>query len=200
MIQQLISHYGLLAIASLIFLESLGLPLPGETVLLFAAAAAAQHLLPIGAVVTVAALAAIFGGVLGYGIGRRYGLGLLARYGGRVGVTPVRLEQAQEFLKHHGPKTVFFGRFVALLRVLASFLAGAGHMPYAQFLRYNALGSVVWAVLIGGLGFVFGGQLPLLEIWLGRLGWGTVATLVLAGLVAAGWARWQRDGHARAGH
>lgn len=194
MIAYLISHYGLLALGGLIFLESVGLPLPGETVLLLAAAAAAQHVLPIGAVIAVAALAAISGGMLGYGAGRRYGLALLARYGSRLGVTPARLAQAQAFFQRHGPPTIFFGRFVALLRVLAAIMAGAGHMPVGQFLRYNALGGVLWAALIGGLGYAFGQQLPLLERWMGQLGWAAVIALAMAGLVVAGW---QRRGHAR---
>ncbi|MBX0330719.1 DedA family protein [Oscillochloris sp. ZM17-4] len=200
MIQQLISHYGLFAIGGLIFFESLGLPLPGETVLLIGAAAAAQHVLPIGAVIVVAALSAVAGGMFGYGVGRRYGLALIARYGARLGVTAARLESAQAMMQRHGPKAVFLGRFVALLRVMASFLAGAGNMPYGQFLRYNALGAISWAALIGGLGFLFGGQLPLLELWLGRVGWATAGAVALAALIAVGWAGWRRRAGAAHDH
>lgn len=184
MISSLISHYGLLALGGLILLESLGLPLPGETVLLIAAAAAAQHLLPIGTVIAVAALAAIGGGTLGYAAGRRYGFTLLSRYGAWIGITPARIAQAQAFFERHGAPTVFFGRFVTLLRMLAAVLAGASRMPAGKFLRYNALGAMLWATLVGGLGYAFGRQLPLLERWMSRLGWGTMLILTLMTLIA----------------
>lgn len=197
MVTLLINHYGLLALGGLIFFESAGLPLPGETALLLASAAAAQGFLPIGAVIPVAALTAIAGDSLGYWAGSRYGLRLLTRYGHLLRISPAHLSQAQGFMQRHGPPTVFFGRFVAVLRVMAAFLAGAGHMPYRQFLRYNALGGILWATLIGGLGYAFGQQLPQLERWMGQVSWGAVTVLALSGLVATGWIGWQRRGYAR---
>lgn len=178
MLQQLIATYGLPLVGGLIFLESAGLPLPGETTLLLAAAAAGQHLLPLWAVILVASTAAIAGDNLGYWVGQRYGLALLDRYGYWLRIRPAHLTQAQAFMQRHGPKTVFFGRFVALLRVFAAFLAGVARMPYRQFVCYNALGGIVWASVIGTLGYLFGQNLPLLEQLLRQVGWG-VAGLVL---------------------
>lgn len=184
-----ISHYGLLALGLLILLESAGLPLPGETVLLIVAASAAQGLFPFWAVLAVAAGSAIAGDSLGYWAGRRYGLALLQRYGRWLRVTPQHLDQAQRWFDQHGPKTVFLGRFVALLRVLAAFLAGVGRMPYGIFLRYNVLGGICWALLIGMLGYVGGRNLPVLERWLRQVGWIAVAAI---GVVVLGVIIWRR--------
>ncbi|MEO7909258.1 MAG: hypothetical protein ABIV47_06375, partial [Roseiflexaceae bacterium] len=117
----LVGQYGLVALGLLIVLESAGLPLPGETMLLLAAAAAAQGVLPIGAVIAVAA-AAIMGDSLGYWIGQRYGLALFTRYGHWLRITPADLDRAQTFFQRYGPKTMFLGRFVAMLRVLSAVL------------------------------------------------------------------------------
>jgi membrane protein DedA with SNARE-associated domain len=192
MLQQFIATFGLPLLAGLIFFESAGLPLPGETTLLLAAAAAAQGLLPIWAVVLVATVAAIAGDSLGYWVGSRYGLPLLTRYGRWLHISPAHLDQAQAFMQRHGPPTVFFGRFVALLRVLAAFLAGVCRMPYRQFLRYNALGGLVWATTIGALGYLFGQQLPLLERLLRQVGWGAAALALALIVSVVGWRRWQR--------
>lgn len=189
MIQALLTQYGLLILAILIVLESAGLPLPGETMLLLAAAAAAQGVLPIGAVIAVAALAAIVGDSLGYWIGHRYGLALLTRYGRWLRITPAHLEYAQTFFQRHGPKTVLLGRFVAVLRVLAAVLAGVSRMPYGVFLAYNALGGIAWAAVIGFLGFQFGNQLPVVEYALRQAGW-VVVGLVAVGLLGFGAWRW----------
>jgi membrane protein DedA with SNARE-associated domain len=179
MIPQLLTHYGLLAIGGLILFESAGLPVPGETALLLGAAAAAQHLLPFWAVILVAVLAAILGDSMGYWVGLRYGLPLLQRYGAWLHISPAQLTAAQTSMQRHGPKVVFFGRFVALLRVLSAFLAGVGQMPYGQFLRYNAFGGIVWTCLIGGIGYLFGQQLPQLERLLHQAGWAATSMVVV---------------------
>jgi len=197
MLQQFIAMYGLPLVGGLIFFESAGLPLPGETTLLLAAAAAAQGLLPIWAVVLVAALAAIAGDSLGYGVGSRYGLSLLTRYGRWLRISPAHLTQAQAFMQRHGPPTVFFGRFLPLLRLLAAFLAGVSHMPYRRFFRYNALGGVVWASAVSALGYLFGQNLPLLERGLRQAGWGTAGLMLVAVGVRSGWQRWRRRRAAR---
>jgi membrane protein DedA with SNARE-associated domain len=180
MFSALVNQYGLVALGVLIVLESAGLPLPGETMLLLAAAAAAQGVLPIGVVIAVAAVAAIIGDSLGYWIGHRYGLALLTRYGRWLRITPAHLDHAQTFFQRHGPKTVLLGRFVAIFRVLAAVLAGVSRMRYGVFLAYNALGGIVWATVIGFLGFQFGNQLPVVEYALRQAGW------VIAGLAAVG--------------
>lgn len=184
-----IGQYGLLALGLLILLESAGLPLPGETALLLAAAGAAQGLFPIWAVLAVAAGAAIVGDSLGYWAGRRYGLALLARHGRWLHVAPQHLDLARHWFDRHGPRTVFLGRFVALLRVLAAFLAGVGRMPYGVFLRYTVLGGISWALLIGMTGYFGGQHVPVLERWLRQAGWLTAAVI---GVVVSGALIWRR--------
>jgi LPXTG-motif cell wall-anchored protein len=96
-----------------------------------------------------------------------------------------KLARAQAYFERHGGKTVFFGRFVAFLRMFAALLAGVGKMPYGRFLTYNVLGGVCWAVVMGSLGYTLGRNLPLLERsarWLG-LGGAGVLILVVASVL-----------------
>lgn len=143
-------------IAAIVGLESAGLPLPGETTLLAASYLAATGHLSLPLVIGSAALGAIVGDSIGYFVGRRGGRRFLERYGKYVGVTPEKLVRADDYFVRHGAKTVFFGRFVALLRVLAGPLAGASRMPYRRFLAANVAGAVAWATTMGTLGFFFG--------------------------------------------
>lgn len=143
-------------IAAIVGLESAGLPLPGETTLLAASYLAATGHLSLPLVIGSAALGAIVGDSLGYLVGRRGGRRFLARYGKYAGVTPEKLDRAEDYFARHGAKTVFFGRFVALLRVLAGPLAGASRMPYRRFLAANVAGAVTWATTMGTLAFFFG--------------------------------------------
>lgn len=143
-------------IAAIVGLESAGLPLPGETTLLAASYLAATGHLSLPLVIGSAALGAIVGDSLGYFIGRRGGRRFLERYGKYVGITPEKLVRADGHFARHGAKTVFFGRFVALLRVLAGPLAGASRMPYRRFLAANVAGAVTWATTMGTLAFFFG--------------------------------------------
>ena len=141
--------HGPLLVAVVVALESMGLPVPGETTLVTAALVAGTgHGLHIGVVVAAAALGAIAGDSAGYWIGRRWGHALLVRYGPLVRIDAARLRLGQYLFARHGGKVVFFGRFVALLRVLAAFLAGVNCMPWPRFLLFNvlAIGALMlWA-------------------------------------------------------
>lgn len=143
-------------IAAIVGLESAGLPLPGETTLLAASYLAATGHLSLPLVIGSAALGAIVGDSVGYFVGRRGGRRFLERYGKYVGITPEKLVRADDYFARHGAKTVFFGRFVALLRMLAGPLAGASRMPYRRFLATNVAGAVTWATTMGTLAFFFG--------------------------------------------
>ena len=143
-------------ITAIVGLESAGLPLPGETTLLAASYLAATGHLSLPLVIGSAALGAIAGDSLGYFVGRRAGRRFLERYGRYVSITPEKLIRADDLFARHGAKTVFFGRFVALLRVLAGPLAGASRMPYRRFLAANVAGTVTWATTMGTLAFFFG--------------------------------------------
>jgi membrane protein DedA with SNARE-associated domain len=155
-IAHLIASYGLLAIGVIIALESTGLPLPGESVLVLAALYAAQHGQSISAVVASAAIGAMLGDNVGYWIGREFGYRLLRRYGSRIGLSPNKIKLGQYLFLRHGGKVVFFGRFVAVLRVLAAILAGVNRMDWRRFLLANAAGAILWASAVGFGTYFFG--------------------------------------------
>jgi membrane protein DedA with SNARE-associated domain len=155
-IVHLIATYGYLAIAVVIALESTGLPLPGETVLVLGALYAAHHGHSITAVVASAAAGAMLGDNVGYWIGREFGYRLLLRYGSRIGLSPSKIKLGQFLFLRHGSKVVFLGRFVAVLRVLAAVLAGVNRMDWRRFLLANAAGAVLWASAVGFGAYVFG--------------------------------------------
>lgn len=159
-IHGLIHTYGLWVLFALIFLESTGIPLPGETALVTAALyAGSTHRIDIAAVVLVAAAAAILGDNAGYLVGRSVGVRLVARYGKYVRLDEPRLKIGQYLFLRHGGKIVFFARFVALLRAYAALLAGVNRMSWTRFLIMNALGGICWALLFGGGAYLFGSQM-----------------------------------------
>jgi membrane protein DedA with SNARE-associated domain len=165
------------AIAVIVGLESAGLPLPGEATLLSASYLAAMGHFSLPLVVGAAALGAVVGDSLGYLIGRQGGRRFLEKYGKHGGITPKKLAKADEYFMRHGGKTVFFGRFIVLLRILAGPLAGASRMPYRRFLVANIAGALAWATTMGTLGFFFGKTLAAVLNSLGV--WALVAVAAL---------------------
>jgi membrane protein DedA with SNARE-associated domain len=155
-LHQFLAEYGYWALALLIGLESMGIPLPGETVLIMASVHAGDRGGNIGAVIAAATAGAILGDNLGYLLGRQLGFRFLLRYGQRLEFSDARIKLGQYLFMRHGAKVVFFGRFVAILRCLAAFLAGVNQMRWSRFLVANAAGAVVWASIIGCGAFLFG--------------------------------------------
>ena len=190
----MVTSYGYAGLFFLVGLESLGMPLPGETALVTAAAIAGLGHLSIFGVVATAVAAAIMGDNGGYWIGRSGGIALVRRYGRVIHLNESHLERARHFFERHGPKTVFIGRFIALLRTWAAVLAGTARMPYRTFMLYNALGAVCWAVVVGTLGYGFGRNLPQLERYIGQASLaGALLVALVVGLVL-GW-RWLETSH-----
>jgi len=184
----LVASFGYVVLFFLVGLESLGLPLPGETALVTAAAFAALGHLSIYGVVATAVAAAVIGDNGGYWIGRKGGIALVRRYGRFLHLNEAHLERARHFFGRHGPPTVFIGRFIALLRTWTAVLAGAARMPYGRFMLYNALGAACWAGAVGALGYVFGRNLPRLEHYMGQA---SLAAALLVALVAGLWLGWR---------
>jgi undecaprenyl-diphosphatase len=186
---RLVESYGYVIVFLFVAIESLGIPLPGETVLVTDGALAALGHLSIWWVIATAAIGGIVGDAAGYWIGRLGGLALLRRYGRVVHFDDKKLARVHTFFDRHGPKAVFLGRFIALLRTWAALLAGTAEMRYGVFTFYNVMGGIAWAALFGTLGYVFGQSLPLLERYIGQASLAAVLLVALVVSVALGW-RW----------
>ena len=159
-IGHLVHDYGLVVVAAVIGLESLGFPFPGESALILAGIfAGTKHELNIFAVVFTATGAAIVGQMIGYVIGREYGYWLLLRYGSYVGITESRIKLGEYLFLRYGSKIIFIARFVPLLRSLAGILAGANRMPWRQFMLANVVGALAWASFFGFAAYIFGHQI-----------------------------------------
>ncbi len=176
-------------IAAIVGLESAGIPLPGETTLLAASYLAATGHLSLPLVIGSAALGAVVGDSLGYAIGRKGGRRFLERRGKWLGVTPEKLAKADRYFARHGAKTVFFGRFVAFLRILAGPLAGASKMPYRHFLAANVTGAVTWAATMGTLAYFFGKPVAAFLSSMGVWALGAIVVFLVARYALKRWLR-----------
>ena len=159
-VDTLLAHFGYAAVAALILLESLGVPLPGETILLAAAvySGATEHL-SIVAIVIIAGAAATAGNLIGFGIGYAGGYRLLVRYGPRLHIHTARIKLARYLFAEHGVWIVLVGRFIAVLRTYAALLAGTARMPLAPFIACTVISSAAWAALFGFGSFYLGTRL-----------------------------------------
>jgi membrane protein DedA with SNARE-associated domain len=173
-----------LLVGLVIGVESIGVPLPGEIALITASLlAATSHLINPWWVATAATIGAIAGDSIGYAVGRRGGRPLLERLGRRFPrhFGPKHLARAERAFQRWGVWAVFFGRFVALLRVLAGPLAGALNVPYRRFLLANASGGIVWAF---GTTFAIYYAGRAAERWLKDFSWVALIVAVLAGVTS----------------
>lgn len=166
--------------------ESMGIPVPGETVLATCALLSAHHDLAVSpwGVAIAGSIGAITGDSIGYAVGRRHGHRLLTALGRRFPrhCSPAHVGYAQEVFRRRGVYAVFFGRFVALLRIFAGPLAGTLHMPYPRFLAANALGGIIWA---SGTTFLVYSLGVAAEHWLSRAAWvGLLGAAILAVLLS----------------
>ncbi len=156
-LQNALHTVGYPAVTLFVLIESSGIPFPGETMLLLASFyAAIDHQLNIALIIACAALGAIVGDNIGFYVGRTGGKAFIERYGRYLFLKPQHLERAEKFFAKYGDKTVFFGRFVAILRAWAAFLAGVNQMKWRTFLIYNAAGGILWATIFGLLGYYAG--------------------------------------------
>ena len=178
---RLIPIYGPWIIFGIVALESAGVPLPGETILIAAALlAATTGQINIVVVVIAAATGAIVGDGMGYMVGRRLGLPFLRRYGRYIRLDEDRLLIGRYLFFQYGNAVVFFGRFIAVLRMFAALLAGANSMPAGRFFFFNITGGICWACLFG-----FGSYAVGTEIY--RIS-GTLSMISLGLFIAAGYA------------
>jgi len=155
-----ISTYGAWLVGAAVAVESMGIPVPGETMLISAAVySGASGKLNITHIVLAAIVGAIAGDNAGFWIGRTVGFRRLMRHQSALRLTTRRIKLGQYLFLRHGGKVVFFGRFVAVLRALAALLAGINCMDWGRFLLFNALGAIVWAGGFGVAAYAFGDKL-----------------------------------------
>jgi membrane protein DedA with SNARE-associated domain len=170
-----------LVVGLVIGVESMGVPLPGETTLIAAALLASQGDVNIYFVIAAAATGAIIGDSVGYFIGRKAGRSLFERLGRRFHhFSETRIVKAEKYFHKYGVWTVFFGRFVALLRIFAGPMAGMLRMPYPRFLAANAAGGIAWSTTIGVVAYKIGDNADKI------FGEVSIWALVAIGIVAVG--------------
>jgi membrane protein DedA with SNARE-associated domain len=176
-----LASYGYLAVFLLVMVESIGVPVPGETALVGAALyAGSTHKLQIWWVIAVAIAGAVLGDNIGFSIGRYGGAKLLLRHGHKIHLHEGRLKIGIWLFRRHGGKVVFWGRFVSILRTYAAFLAGTNQMAWGRFLLFNAAGGIVWATVFGVAYYEFGGALQKLSTTIDIV-LGVGGTLILLG-------------------
>jgi membrane-associated protein len=164
-LQSLLADHGYWVIAVGVFLNNMGLPIPGDMTVVGGGFLAHKGILAHWMVVSVATAACFMGGNGAYWLGRRYGDRLLKKISW-LHVEPRRVHQMEHFFERYGDKAVFFSRFIALLHPVTGFLAGMGKTPLRPFLFYNFAGSAGYAYLYSSAGFYFGQQWGE-QTWLG---------------------------------
>ncbi|HEV2113113.1 MAG TPA: DedA family protein [Terriglobales bacterium] len=185
-------HYGYWTIAVLLLLEHAGIPLPGETTLLFASFLAySERHLHLDLIILSGTLAAALGGELGYLIGHHGGRPMLLRYQHIFRIRQAALERGERLFERHGSWTVFFARFIFGMRILAGPLAGVLRMDRKRFSLFNLLGALSWVTVISLLGYFFGSQWPRLVRDLKDADLAVLAVAAVA--VLLGYWRWRRE-------
>ena len=179
--------YGILF--ALILIESAGVPVPGETSLIAAGVLASTGHMSLPVVFAVAISAAIIGDNCGYLVGRRAGNWVLTRPGRWEQQRLQILDEGEHFFSRHGGKTVFFGRWLPVLRFTAALLAGVNEMPWRKFFVFNALGAAGWVCTVGSAAYLLGSSASSLFEAIGLAG-GLAVILSIAGHFA--WRRSQR--------
>jgi membrane protein DedA with SNARE-associated domain len=181
-IKEIAEKYGYLSVFTGILLENLGIPLPGETITIVGGFLAGSGELNYWLVLASASGGAFIGGVCGYFIGKYGGWALLQKLGKVFRVSDKQLEDIKSKFADNAVKAVFFGRFIALLRIFASPMAGVVEMPFLKFLGVNLASSLSWAAIMTGLAFTFGKFVSLEQL----IGW-ISQFAILALLIAAAW-------------
>lgn len=185
----LIHHYGAGALFVSLTLETVGLPLPGESALILASTLAGAGKISIWAVVIAAWAGAVLGDNIAYFIGRRYGRAVVTRYGARVGITESRYAKVEAAFARFGPLMVIAARFVVLLRQMNGLVAGTAGMHWLTFALSNVVGAALWVGFWATLAFQFGHAadvLPFIGRHIGLVA-STLVLLVLLGLLLGYW-------------
>jgi membrane protein DedA with SNARE-associated domain len=178
-LEEFIHEHGAVAVFVILFFESLGAPLPGESALVFAGVLASRGEIPLAAVLLNAWAAAVLGDNVGYLIGRKFGRTVILKHGARIGLTPERFARVESVFACYGPASVAAARFFNVLRQLNGIAAGTIGMNWWRFLVFNALGGALWVAAWGLGAFYFGEHLPGLGPLISRMPHGSMKLLPL---------------------
>lgn len=188
-VREALTSWGYWAVLAGLLGESAGLPLPGETVLMFASFLAHKHTkLEIYWVVVAGIGAAILGDNLGYWLGRRFGPTLIHWVKTLFHINDEDIQAARDLIQRHGARTIFFARFIFGLRTIAGPLAGSLGMRWKTFLKFNALGAAVWVSTMALAGFAFANEFESLLGYIEKASWA-----IAAGLFFFGYWIWRRQ-------
>ncbi len=190
----LIGRYGYLVVFFGVMLESAGVPLPGETVLIAAGVLVHRGVLHFGDALLFGILGTVVGNQIGYWVGRYGGRPFVLRWGRYALITPERLGHAEAFFDRHGGSAVLLSRFVVGLRAFGALVAGTSRMPWGKFALYNVLGGILWATAAVSLGYFLWASISLVEHWVGRASLLLVAALALVLLLRWTYRRATRGG------
>ncbi len=193
LVHQYVHDYGYVAVFVGIFLEDFGLPVPGETLLVSAAAFAGQEALNIWMIAGFAWVAAVLGDNLGFLIGHSGGRGLLIHHGRRIGMTAERLAKVDRFVERYGAPAIVVARFVVIARQLNGIAAGSLGMHWLRFLAFNCIGAALWVGFWSALAYWLGKQIFVLTAALRHATPLAIAVAVIAAFVVAAYVWW----HAR---
>ncbi len=181
-----VREHGPVAVGVVIFLESFGAPLPGESLLVLSGALAARGEIPLVALLAWAWCGAVLGDSVGYLVGRRFGRALIVRYGSRIGLTHERFSKVEAVFRHYGPLAVAFARFFDILRQLNGLVTGTAGMAFPRFLVFNVIGGFLWVGSWGLGAWYFADHASSVSALLRHLGpWG-IAGVAAAAVVAIG--------------
>lgn len=197
LLRRYFAEYGYWTLALILLLENSGIPVPGETVLLFAGFLAfSEHRLHLPSIIMVGIVAATLGDNLGYFLGHRGGRALLMRYKRTFRIRDQVIERGEELFRRHGALTIFFVRFVFGMRIIAGPLAGVLRMPWKSFAVFNFLGAALWVTVIASAGYAFGSSWERLLAILDRLN--VIVLIVAGGLILFFWIRYRIRHHSKA--
>ncbi len=183
-IEPFLRDYGAAAVFVVVFLESFGAPLPGESLVIGSALLAAKGDMDIAPLLGAVWLAAVLGDNVGYAIGLWGGRRLVLRHGARVGLTEPRLAKVEAFFRRFGGEVVLVARFFVLLRQFNGITAGTVGMPWPKFLLYNAIGAALWTAVWGFGAYLAGHHMAAVLPWVHRFGYAAIAIVALAVVVA----------------
>ena len=179
-IRPYVNEYGYFSIFFGVMLENLGIPIPGETILIIGGALAGTQLLEFHWVILCTIAGAILGDNFGYWIGLKGGRKLLVKYGHYILIREKQLQKAEEYFAKFGDVTIFFARFITGIRVFGAILAGASKMHWKRFFIFNAAGATAWAFTFGTLGYYFAKSIHLLGHYIIKAEIAIIIILILA--------------------